>query len=168
MHSWMQRLLTAATTAAALLAAVCAAASALDAFHVPAVQAQAHVTKINRFHKQINGNDKVTLTFNVSANLESLFTWNTKQVFVFLTAEYKNAKNSLNQISLWDHIIPDKEHANLQLEVKSKYPLIDQGSSLRGKKVQLVLHWYVMPNAGTMIQDQMALSEFKLPDAYTS
>jgi signal peptidase complex subunit 3 len=43
MHSWTQRLLTAATTAAVLLAAVCAAASALDAFHVPAVQAQAHV-----------------------------------------------------------------------------------------------------------------------------
>jgi len=113
------------------------------------------------------------------------------------------ANYSVWQISLWDHIIPDKEHANLQLEVKSKYPLIDQvkfflpflhlglllhcnrmltaeffltiicnsphqGSSLRGKKVQLVLHWYVMPNAGTMIQDRMALSEFKLPDAYTS
>ena len=43
MHSWTQRLLTAATTAAVLLAAVCAAASALDAFHVPSVQAQAHV-----------------------------------------------------------------------------------------------------------------------------
>ncbi|CAO2185491.1 unnamed protein product [Urochloa humidicola] len=125
MHSWTQRLLAAATTAAVLLAAVCAAASALDAFHTPAVQAQAQVTKINRFHKQINGNDKVTLTFNLSANLESVFTWNTKQVFVFLTAEYENAINSLNQISLWDYIIPDKEHANLQLEVKSKYPLID-------------------------------------------
>ncbi|RLM93273.1 putative signal peptidase complex subunit 3 [Panicum miliaceum] len=94
--------------------------------------------------------------------------WYNVVVFVFLTAEYENAKNSLNQISLWDHIIPDKEHANLQLEVKSRYPLIDQGSSLRGKKVQLVLHWYVMPNAGAMTQDQMALSEFKLPDAYTS
>ncbi|CAL4977610.1 unnamed protein product [Urochloa decumbens] len=111
---------------------------------------------------------QVTLTFNLSANLESVFTWNTKQVFVFLTAEYENAKNSLNQISLWDYIIPDKEHANLQVEVKSKYPLIDQGASLRGKKVQLVLHWYVMPNAGAMIQDRMALSEFKLPDTYTS
>lgn len=43
MHSWTQRLLAAATTAVVLLAAVCAAASALDAFHVPAVQAQAHV-----------------------------------------------------------------------------------------------------------------------------
>uniref|UniRef100_A0A0D9Y2T3 Signal peptidase complex subunit 3 n=1 Tax=Oryza glumipatula TaxID=40148 RepID=A0A0D9Y2T3_9ORYZ len=168
MHSWVQRLLTTATTAALLLLAACCAASALDAFHVPSVQAQAHVTKINRFHKQLNGNDKVTLTFNVSANLESLFTWSTKQVFVFLTAEYENSKNSLNQVSLWDHIIPDKDKANLQVEVKSKYPLIDQGSSLRGKKVQLVLHWHVMPKAGVMIRDRMALSEFNLPDSYTS
>lgn len=108
------------------------------------------------------------MTFNVSANLESLFTWNTKQVFIFLTAEYENAKNSLNQVSLWDHIIPDKDLAKLQLEVKSKYPLIDQGSSLRGKMVQFVLHWHVMPKAGGMIRDRMALSEFKLPDSYTS
>jgi hypothetical protein len=36
------------------------------------------------------------------------------------------ANYSVWQISLWDHIIPDKEHANLQLEVKSKYPLMDQ------------------------------------------
>uniref|UniRef100_A0A0E0BWI9 Signal peptidase complex subunit 3 n=1 Tax=Oryza meridionalis TaxID=40149 RepID=A0A0E0BWI9_9ORYZ len=168
MHSWVQRLLTTATTAALLLLAACCAASAFDAFHVPSVQAQAHVTKINRFHKQLNGNDKVTLTFNLSANLESLFTWSTKQVFVFLTAEYENSKNSLNQVSLWDHIIPDKDKANLQVEVKSKYPLIDQGSSLRGKKVQLVLHWHVMPKAGVMIRDRMALSEFNLPDSYTS
>ncbi|KAG8053547.1 hypothetical protein GUJ93_ZPchr0001g30569 [Zizania palustris] len=168
MHTWTQRLLSAATTAAFLLLAACAAASALDAFHAPSVQAQARVTKINRFHKQLNGNDKVMLTFNISANLESLFTWNTKQVFVFLTAEYENSKNSLNQASLWDHIIPDKQHANLHLEVKSKYPLIDQGSSLRGKKVQLVLHWHIMPKAGVMIRDRMPLSEFKLPDVYTS
>lgn len=44
MHSWTQRLLAAATTAGVLLAAACAAASALDAFHSPAVQAQAHVS----------------------------------------------------------------------------------------------------------------------------
>lgn len=43
MHSWGTRLLAAATTAALLLIATCAAASALDAFHVPSVEAQAHV-----------------------------------------------------------------------------------------------------------------------------
>ena len=168
MHSWGTRLLAASTTAALLLIATCAAASALDAFHVPSVEAQAHVTKINRFHKQINGNDKVTLTFSLSANLESLFTWNTKQVFAFVTAEYETAKNFLNQVSLWDKIIPDKDEANVQVEVKSKYPLTDQGTSLRGKKVQLVLHWHIMPNAGAMIRGKMPLSEFTLPDTYTS
>ncbi|CAM0879112.1 unnamed protein product [Alopecurus aequalis] len=168
MHSWTHRLLAAGTTGALLLLATCVAASALDAFHVPSVEAQAHVTKINRFHKQINGNDKVTLTFSLSANLESLFTWNTKQVFVFLTAEYETAKNSLNQVSLWDRIIPDKDHSNVQVEVKSKYPLIDQGTSLRGKKVQFVLHWHIMPNAGRMMRGKMPISEFNLPDTYTS
>ncbi|XP_047057929.1 signal peptidase complex subunit 3-like [Lolium rigidum] len=90
------------------------------------------------------------------------------QVFVFVTAEYENSKNSLNQVSLWDRIIPDKDHANVQVEVKSKYPLIDQGTSLRGKKVQLVLHWHIMPNAGRMMRGKMPLSEFNLPDTYTS
>uniref|UniRef100_A0ACD5UGI1 Uncharacterized protein n=1 Tax=Avena sativa TaxID=4498 RepID=A0ACD5UGI1_AVESA len=90
------------------------------------------------------------------------------QVFVFVTTEYENSKNALNQVSLWDRVIPDKDHANVQVEVKSKYPLIDQGSSLRGKKVQLVLHWHVMPNAGRMMRGKMPLSEFSLPDTYTS
>ena len=78
------------------------------------------------------------------------------------------------------------------MEVKSKYPLTDQvelrslsillhvldssltrfvschqGTSLRGKKVQLVLHWHIMPNAGAMIRGKMPLSEFTLPDTYT-
>ena len=30
------------------------------------------------------------------------------------------------QISVWDHIIPDKEHAKFQTQVPSKYPLTDQ------------------------------------------
>ncbi|KAF7144112.1 hypothetical protein RHSIM_Rhsim05G0143600 [Rhododendron simsii] len=51
---------------------------------------------------------QVSMTLNVSANLQSLFTWNTKQVFVFLAAEYESPKNSLNQVSfclssIWQH-----------------------------------------------------------------
>ena len=43
MHSWTQRLLAAATTGALLLLATCVAASSLDAFHVPYVDAQVRV-----------------------------------------------------------------------------------------------------------------------------
>ncbi|MCS4559134.1 signal peptidase complex subunit 3 family protein, partial [Shewanella sp. C32] len=60
------------------------------------------------------------MTLNISADLQSLFTWNTKQVFVFLAAEYETPKNSLNQISLWDGIIPSKEHAKFWIHTSNK------------------------------------------------
>lgn len=41
---------------------------------------------------------QVGITLDISADLQSLFTWNTKQVFVFLAAEYSTPKNILNQV----------------------------------------------------------------------
>ncbi|KAJ0989172.1 hypothetical protein J5N97_007528 [Dioscorea zingiberensis] len=167
MHSSVQRLNTLITLAAVLLGALCCTASFLDYFHIHSVHGTAEVIKIKKFRKQLNGNDEVTMTLNLSLDLRSTFTWNTKQAFVFLAAEYETQKNLVNQISLWDHIIPDKEHAKIQTQVSTKYPLTDQGSNLRGKKIELVLHWHLMPNTGRMIQDKLALSHFYLPEAYT-
>ncbi|KAJ4752718.1 Signal peptidase subunit family protein [Rhynchospora pubera] len=196
MHSAVQRANTAATIAAILLATICAAASFLDAFNSPSLQAHVQVVKINRFRRQLDGNDEVKMTLKMSMDLTSLFTWNTKQVFVFLAAEYETDTNSLNQVllnyisflyllisisfisvliyyfffkvSLWDHIVQEKERASFQVKVPTKYPLIDQGTNLRGKKVGLVLHWHIMPISGRMIQGKMPLSNFSLPDSYTT
>ncbi|GJS81994.1 signal peptidase complex subunit 3A-like protein [Tanacetum coccineum] len=88
---------------------------------------------------------QVGVTLDISANLQSLFTWNTKQVFVFLAAEYSTPKNPLNQVSLWDGIIPAKEDAQFSIKTKNKYKFIDQGSNLRGRDFNLTLHWHVMP-----------------------
>ncbi|ONK81462.1 uncharacterized protein A4U43_C01F29340 [Asparagus officinalis] len=167
MHSVAYRLNTLVSFSVLPLALMLAAASFLDGFNSPTVQAHAQIHKIRRFRKQVNGADEVNLSLNISMDMESLFTWNTKQVFVFVTAEYQTPKNSLNQISLWDHIIPDKEHAKFQRVVPNKYPLIDQGSNLRGKNIELVLHWHIMPKSGKMIQDKMSLSTFNLPEAYS-
>ncbi|XP_010265152.1 PREDICTED: signal peptidase complex subunit 3B-like [Nelumbo nucifera] len=167
MHSVLYRLNTLITLAGFLLAVMCSLASFTDTFHVPSVTAHAEVLKVNRFRKQLTGNDEVSLTLNVSMNLRSTFTWNTKQVFVFVAAEYETAKNSLNQVSLWDHIIQDKGHAKLEAQITNKYPFIDQGSHLRGKKIQLVLHWYIMPKTGKTIEDKMVISDFRLPQVYT-
>ncbi|KAF3328940.1 putative signal peptidase complex subunit 3 [Carex littledalei] len=168
MHSAVQRANALVTIAAILLAALCTAASFLDSFNSPSVQAHVEVVKINRFKRQLDGNDEVKMTLNISMNLESIFTWNTKQVFVFLAAEYETEKNSLNQVSLWDHIVQEKERASFRVKVPTKYPLIDQGSNLRGKKIGLVLHWHVMPKSGRMIRDKMPLSYLSLPNSYTT
>ncbi|XP_042483701.1 signal peptidase complex subunit 3A-like [Macadamia integrifolia] len=167
MHSFGHRFSTLITLSGFLLVLSCSLASLTDIFNSPSVHAHAEVLKINRFRKQLNGNDEVTLTLNMSMDLRSTFTWNTKQVFVFVAAEYETPKNSLNQISLWDHIIPNKDQAKFETQIACKYPFIDQGSNLRGKKIKLVLHWYVMPKTGRTIADMMVMSDISLPQTYT-
>ncbi|XP_057451937.1 signal peptidase complex subunit 3A-like [Lotus japonicus] len=99
------------------------------------------------------------MTLNISEDLQSLFSWNTKQVFVFIAAECETPKHSLNQISLWDGIIPSKKHAKFWIHTSNKYHFIDQGSNLCGKEFNLTVHWHVMPKTGKMLADKIVMPE---------
>ncbi|KAG9132703.1 hypothetical protein Leryth_020904 [Lithospermum erythrorhizon] len=98
MHSFGYRINALLTFSVTILALMCAIASFSDNFNSPSPSSEVQVMKINWFQKKPDGDDEVSLTLNISANLQSLFTWNTKQVFVFLAAEYQTPKNVLNQI----------------------------------------------------------------------
>ncbi|XP_059598530.1 signal peptidase complex subunit 3B isoform X1 [Vitis vinifera] len=126
MHSFGYRANSLLTFAVTILAVMCAMASFSDNLNTPSPSSQVEVLSINWFQRQPNGNDEVSMTLNISANLQSMFTWNTKQVFVFLAAEYATPKNSLNQVSLWDGIIPSKEHAKFWIHTTNKYRFTDQ------------------------------------------
>ncbi|KAF1891939.1 hypothetical protein Lal_00036287, partial [Lupinus albus] len=183
MHSFLYRANVLLSFAITILGVVCAIASFTDNFNNPTPHAQVKVLNINWFQKQPNGNDEVSMTLNISADLQSLFTWNTKQnfmavqdsalplficlqVFVFLAAEYETPKNAVNQISLWDGIIPSKEHAKFWTHTSNKYRFIDQGSNLRGKEFNLTMHWHIMPKTGKMIADKIVIPGYKLPAEY--
>ncbi|VEN33831.1 unnamed protein product [Callosobruchus maculatus] len=45
-------------------------------------------------------NDLGYLTFDLQADLTHLFNWNVKQLFLYLTAEYKTENNELNQVRI--------------------------------------------------------------------
>ncbi|MED6209282.1 hypothetical protein PIB30_053194 [Stylosanthes scabra] len=143
MHSFGYRANALLTFAITLLALMCAMASLSDNLNSPSPSAHVQVLNINWFQKQPNGNDEVSMTMNISADLQSLFTWNTKQVFVFLAAEYETPKNSLNQISLWDGIIPSKEHAKFWIHTSNKYRFIDQTGKMSADKI--VMPGYRLP-----------------------
>eukprot|EP01018_Ginkgo_biloba_P003902 Gb_35804 [translate_table: standard] len=166
MHSFGYRANALLTFAVTILAIMCAMASLSDNLNSPSPQAQIQVLNINWFQRQPNGNDEVSLTLNISADLQSLFTWNTKQVFVFVAAEYETPKNALNQVSLWDGIIPSKEHAKFWIHTTNKYGFVDQGSNLRGQEFNLTMHWHVMPKTGYMFADKRVVSGFRLPEEY--
>ncbi|CAN1748488.1 Signal peptidase complex subunit 3B, partial [Linum perenne] len=166
MHSFGYRANAAFTFAITILGLICAMASVSDNFNSPSPSAQIQILNINWFQKQPHGNDEVSLTMNITADLQSLFTWNTKQVFAFVAAEYKTSKNVLNQVSLWDAIIPSKEHAKFWIQTPNKYRFVDQGSNLRGKNFNLTLHWHVMPKTGKMFADKLVMPGYRLPKEY--
>ena len=84
----------------------------------------------------------------VQADLRPFWTWNTKQMFVFIQVEYVSERNRLNQVSLMDNIIRSREGVNISWNIRQEYPWIDQGNFLRGRKVNLTLVWDVMPKVG--------------------
>uniref|UniRef100_H2M5W8 Signal peptidase complex subunit 3 n=1 Tax=Oryzias latipes TaxID=8090 RepID=H2M5W8_ORYLA len=92
------------------------------------------------------------VTFDLSADLQPIFDWNVKQLFIYLSAEYATKANSLNQVVLWDKILIRGDNAKLNLkDTKSKYFFFDDGNGLRSNKnITLTLSWNVVPNAGIL------------------
>jgi signal peptidase complex subunit 3 len=116
-------------------------------------------------------NDLGFLTFDLHADLNPLFNWNTKQLFIYLTAEYTTGANVLNQVVLWDKIIQRGENPLLDFKAMNpKYYFWDDGNGLRGNNnVTLSLSWNVVPNAGNL-PNIMAdgSSTFGFPSEYTT
>ena len=59
----------------------------------------------------------------------------------------------LNEVVIWDRIVSRKEEAHLQIVAPKnwgKYPIIDQRTELRGRLLNLTLHWDVMPYTGIL------------------
>ncbi|KAJ2950426.1 hypothetical protein O0L34_g8668 [Tuta absoluta] len=115
-------------------------------------------------------NDLGFLTFDLKTDLTSLFNWNVKQLFLYLTAEYTTANNELNQVVLWDKIILRGENALLDFKnMNTKYYFWDDGNGLKGHdNVTLTLSWNIIPNAG-LLPNIGALGQhsFKFPVEYT-
>ncbi|KAK9768797.1 Signal peptidase complex subunit [Basidiobolus ranarum] len=94
--------------------------------------------------------------FDLEADLSSLFRWNTKQLFVYVVAEYESSKHGVNQIVLWDRIIRSPEDAKFQLRgYKNKYAFIDVNPRFeKGQVGNISVHWNVIPHVGFMLNYQ--------------
>ncbi|KIW13552.1 hypothetical protein PV08_08740 [Exophiala spinifera] len=87
------------------------------------------------------------IRFDLDADLSSLFTWNTKQVFVYVTANYpssstSNGEGGMSEAVIWDTIIPAtatpfswQNLLNLREKYVYKYlPFLDKNSQKKTKK----------------------------------
>jgi len=115
------------------------------------------------------GSDQASITFDLQADLTSLFNWNTKQLFLFITAEYETSKNKVNQVVVWDKLILDKESAVLNLEKAiGKYMLVDQGFGLRSNKIKFTLYWDLLPITGLNSVGSAGTVSVAFPSEYST
>ncbi|CCH60745.1 hypothetical protein TBLA_0D02410 [Henningerozyma blattae CBS 6284] len=112
--------------------------------------------RTSRYYGSTNGKPKenVKLTFDLDTDLTSLFNWNTKQVFVYLVAEYKGQKHPAisNTVTFWDKIITTKKDAILHLvNEKGKYNVWDLEDKFQNRDLEFSLHWNLQPWVGPLI-----------------
>ncbi|KAF9520988.1 hypothetical protein BS47DRAFT_1374544 [Hydnum rufescens UP504] len=82
--------------------------------------------------------------FDLQTDLESLFHWNTKQLFVYLVAEYTGSKGVANEVVLWDRI------------AKIKYVFRDFNKTFRNASaVELSVRYNVMPYVGVLTSGEV-------------
>lgn len=127
--------------------------------------------------------ERANFTFSVSADFRPLFNWNTRQLFVYITAEYETKYGTQNQVVVWDKVLrtdadrfvgPEWDHVwhpskMLNLDnIGCKYLLMDPTDNLRANDVKLVLSYDIMPVSGTIRMFPKAkLETFSMPSKHT-
>mmetsp|Transcript_2360 Transcript_2360/g.5590 ORF Transcript_2360/g.5590 Transcript_2360/m.5590 type:complete len:186 (+) Transcript_2360:3-560(+) len=128
---------------------------------------------------QHSRNAGAIVKFDLDADLEPMWNWNVKLLFLYVTAEFSTATNSKNQIVLWDHMVKAKEYSHVKhdwdanvprIHVKGtpfEYPLQDQGKGLwDNTQVTLALNWCVMPVVGPLYRGNMSVPAFMFPRSW--
>lgn len=167
MDSFAARANSLATFAGTCLAVLAALTACTDVFHEPHPTAVVKLAKVERLVPLETGRDEAYLAFEIDANLTSVWSWNVKELFVFIGAEYASKQRKVNSVSLWDRTIERKEDAVLSLPyVRNKYKLVDSWHNLRGMPFNLTLYWNVIPVVGRLQQHSMTFTGFELPRDY--
>ncbi|KAI9807062.1 MAG: hypothetical protein M1825_005779 [Sarcosagium campestre] len=116
--------------------------------------------------------DYAHIRFDLDADLTSLFTWNTKQLFIYVTATYpSHLPNSPPTTAvIWDRIIPSRPGSTKKTtskkdveanspppgkitlrNVRPKYPISDASGVLAARpNASLALEWNVQPWVGAL------------------
>jgi hypothetical protein len=100
-------------------------------------------------------------------DLSSVFNWNVKQLFVYVSATYPTQRNGTNEVVVWDRVVNSSAAAVLKYTNEfNKYPLVDRKQELRNTQITLSLSWDIMPITGLLKRHSRPFALLQLPRAY--
>ncbi|KAJ2493810.1 Signal peptidase complex subunit [Coemansia sp. RSA 2050] len=105
------------------------------------------------------------LTFDLDADLSSMFNWNTKLLFAFMTVDYATPGFETNRAVIWDRIIRNPRQAKLKLRKHhNKYALRNYPLTFEDVEgANLTLHINPVPYLGIMYDKPMVSLPFTIP-----
>ncbi|PCH35854.1 signal peptidase subunit [Wolfiporia cocos MD-104 SS10] len=104
------------------------------------------------------------VNFNVTADLTSLFNWNTKQLFLYVSAEYTNQQGVANEVVIWDQIVHREEDARISVAGRNKYHFRELSASFRDVSPAFyTLKYNVMPYVGVLTYGEAARTPNPVP-----
>ncbi|RPD78844.1 hypothetical protein L226DRAFT_446135, partial [Lentinus tigrinus ALCF2SS1-7] len=108
--------------------------------------------------------DFTFVNFNLTADLAPLFNWNTKQLFLYVSAEYENKQGVRNEVVIWDRIVRRKEDAQLNIAGRNKYVFRDLSASFKdAPPAHYSLKYNVMPYVGVLTYGEAARTTDAVP-----
>ena len=99
--------------------------------------------------------ERAVVKFDIDADFTPVFNWNTKQLYVFVVAEYTSKEFRRNEVTLWDHIVTSKDDAMLRKQHAVDYYFDDVGLGLRGANVTTRLKYHVMCHSGATFMREL-------------
>ncbi|KAJ7739972.1 signal peptidase 22kDa subunit [Mycena maculata] len=134
-----------------LLAAIALSSMVLAVFEAPVDGGTVQVNGLKVVHgkgRQYK-HEHALVNFEIDADLTPLFNWNTKQLFLYLDAEYTNAKGVQNAVVIWDRIVRRKEDAKIHIDGRQKYAFRDV-TGFRDASATYTLRYNLMPHVGAL------------------
>ncbi|GAM17313.1 hypothetical protein SAMD00019534_004880, partial [Acytostelium subglobosum LB1] len=126
------------------------------------------ITLTGKAHKFVNRNpvELAQVVVDLDTDLTPLFNWNTKMLFLYITAEYQTTENVVSQVVIWDRILNDKTKAIINEKNLIKYILIDHSGELRSANITLTFNYNVIPISGPLTRHKQGSYSFNMPVDY--
>lgn len=128
-------------------------------------------TELQRSRYNI-ASDQLSLKFKLDIDLQPIFNYNTKQIYLYITAQHSSSKRPINKIIIYDQIITSYDNARYSVRRgMSEYTVNDIQKELRSNNIELSLGIEIMPHVGVITRyerDQLQNNSYTitLPDAY--
>ncbi|EDP44294.1 hypothetical protein MGL_1691 [Malassezia globosa CBS 7966] len=94
----------------------------------------------------------VETRLNLDFDTQPLFNWNTKQVFLSLTASYDSPRYGTQDVVVWDKIVRNDDEKRIRISyLRNKYGLREYSKSFENvTSLDFRIEWNVMPFVGLM------------------